>query len=219
VCAAKYSIFSPFIASSRIAYCIPELLPMKLTIYLFLTVFCGTAALLLRKMQMPRHLNVVSKTIQSSSNYRDLNARKYMSNDFSIQKNMFSSTAPNGEKVLSYLGLMVAGAIARSVAATAVHPLNVIKTVLQTKDGVLPKLTWRVLSRGAGAQLLMSIPHGALSFALTEVGCLQHHIQAYLLSNCYSICNLIIAFFMPSRLKNVSQNLSFKMSRSLKKFA
>ena len=36
-----------------------------------------------------------------------------------------------GRRQLTYYGLMLAGAVARSVSATAVHPLNVIKTVLQ----------------------------------------------------------------------------------------
>jgi len=61
------------------------------------------------------------------------------------------------------------GAIARSVAATSVHPLNVIKTMLQTKNGKMPELSWRVLSRGAGAQFAMSVPHGAINFVVTEV--------------------------------------------------
>ena len=37
--------------------------------------------------------------------------------------------------MLTYYGLMLSGAVARSAAATAVHPLNVIKTMLQTKEG------------------------------------------------------------------------------------
>eukprot|EP01034_Spumella_vulgaris_P025175 gene25175-31604_t len=32
----------------------------------------------------------------------------------------------------------------------------------------MPELKWSVLSRGAGAQFLMSIPHGAFNFAVTE---------------------------------------------------
>ena len=77
---------------------------------------------------------------------------------------------------------MLAGAIARAIAATAVHPLNVIKTMLQTEGGRIPELTWPALSRGmrglapisgltasgAGSQLIMSIPHGALNFLVTE---------------------------------------------------
>ena len=83
--------------------------------------------------------------------------------------NIFSKVNDHGERVLTYYGLMLAGAIARSAAATAVHPLNVIKTMLQCKDSQMPELKWSVLSRGAGAQFLMSIPHGAFSFAVTEV--------------------------------------------------
>lgn len=82
---------------------------------------------------------------------------------------IFSTVNEKGEKVLTYYGLMLAGAIARSVSATAVHPLNVIKTLLQTKGGVVPELKWSILSRGAGSQLIMSIPHGAVSFGVTEV--------------------------------------------------
>jgi len=81
---------------------------------------------------------------------------------------IFSTVNEKGEKVLTYYGLMLAGAIARSVSATAVHPLNVIKTLLQTKGGVMPELRWSILSRGAGSQLIMSIPHGAVSFGVTE---------------------------------------------------
>ncbi len=83
--------------------------------------------------------------------------------------NIFSKIDDKGERVLTYYGLMLAGAIARSAAATAVHPLNVIKTMLQCKDSKMPELKWSVLSRGAGAQFLMSIPHGAFNFAVTEV--------------------------------------------------
>jgi len=82
---------------------------------------------------------------------------------------IFSTINAKGEKVLTYYGLMLAGAIARSVSATAVHPLNVIKTLLQTKGGGMPELKWNILSRGAGSQLIMSIPHGAVSFGVTEV--------------------------------------------------
>lgn len=59
----------------------------------------------------------------------------------------------------------------RSVAQTSLHPANVIKTLLQTKGSfraILP-LTWVTLSRGAGAQFLLSLPNGALHFAVLEV--------------------------------------------------
>lgn len=83
--------------------------------------------------------------------------------------NVLSRVDDSGHRVLTYYGMMLAGAVARSAAATAVHPLNVVKTMLQCRDSKMPALEWSVLSRGAGAQFLMSIPHGALSFAVTEV--------------------------------------------------
>ena len=82
--------------------------------------------------------------------------------------NVFCRKDKTGKLVLNYYGLMVAGAVARATSATAVHPLNVIKTMLQMKNGKVPPLTWNVLSRGAGSQFIMSIPHGAINFAITE---------------------------------------------------
>lgn len=67
-----------------------------------------------------------------------------------------------------------------SVAQTSLHPANVIKTLLQTKGSfkaILP-LTWITLSRGAGAQFLLSLPNGALHFAVLEVG---GHVQTHVL--------------------------------------
>jgi alcohol dehydrogenase class IV len=81
----------------------------------------------------------------------------------------------DNQRVLTFYGLMLAGAVARSVSATAVHPLNVMKTMLQTKHGKMPELKWSVLSRGAGSQFLLSVPHGALNFVVTEV---NYHFNA-----------------------------------------
>ena len=83
--------------------------------------------------------------------------------------NAFSKYNQREERVLTYYGMMLAGAVARSASATAVHPLNVWKTMLQTKGGTPPlPITWEAYSRGAGSQFLMSIPHGALNYAVTE---------------------------------------------------
>lgn len=41
--------------------------------------------------------------------------------------------------------------------------------MLQTRNGKMPEWKWSVLSRGAGSQFIMSVPHGAVSFAVTEV--------------------------------------------------
>lgn len=74
------------------------------------------------------------------------------------------------EYKLTFWGCMVAGAVSRSVAQTALHPANVVKTLLQTKGsfGAILPLTWATLSRGAGAQFLLSLPNGALHFAVLE---------------------------------------------------
>lgn len=50
------------------------------------------------------------------------------------------------------------------------HPANVVKTLLQTQGTKeLSNLTPRILMRGAGAQFVLSVPHGALAFAVLEV--------------------------------------------------
>ena len=94
--------------------------------------------------------------------------RKRVKAKFKKWLSIFSHENELGDRVLTYYGLMLAGAIARASSATFVHPLNVIKTLLQTREGNLPPMTWYALSRGAGSQFLMSIPHGAMNFAVTE---------------------------------------------------
>jgi len=57
-----------------------------------------------------------------------------------------------------------------SCAQTAMHPANVLKTIIQTEGKVASRhLKWSVITRGAGAQFLLSVPHGAMAFALVEV--------------------------------------------------
>ena len=73
----------------------------------------------------------------------------------------------DGRISLNYYGLMLAGAIARATASTAVHPLNVMKTMLQLGKN-MPERRWSTLMRGAGSQFILSMPHGALNFAVTE---------------------------------------------------
>jgi len=121
-------------------------------------------------------------------------APKKSNNQFEIKSvvkdnSIFSKLDANNNRVLTYYGLMLAGAVARSAAATAVHPLNVIKTMLQTKGGKMPEFRWSVLSRGAGSQFIMSIPHGAINFAVTEVDMLLMTILAILIYKyCHSTC-------------------------------
>lgn len=79
---------------------------------------------------------------------------------------------------LSFYEHMICGAISRSVAQTTMHPANTMKTILQSRTVAgqqretvarlaRPK-NWKLLTRGAGAQLLLSIPHGAVNFAVLE---------------------------------------------------
>lgn len=81
---------------------------------------------------------------------------------------LFTCMGPDGERILTVWGLLLAGSIARSAAATAVHPLNVMKIMLQRREGKMPEFTWDGLMRGSGSQLLWSIPHGAFSFTVIE---------------------------------------------------
>jgi solute carrier family 25 S-adenosylmethionine transporter 26 len=78
---------------------------------------------------------------------------------------------------------MTAGAISRTIAQTFMHPANTYKTMLQLKDtGKSTKLTLERLLRGADAQFLLSLPHGAFHFFVID----QVKIQ--------------LAKFLPSRL-------------------
>lgn len=72
---------------------------------------------------------------------------------------------------------MICGAVSRSCAQTVMHPANTMKTLLQSnRDGsgattireLIQKGNLKLLTRGAGAQLLMSMPHGAVNFAVLE---------------------------------------------------
>ena len=72
---------------------------------------------------------------------------------------------------------MVCGAISRSIAQTVMHPANTMKTILQSYRGATDRPTimtlsqpknFRLLTRGAGANFLLSVPHGAVNFAVLE---------------------------------------------------
>ncbi|KAG5190453.1 mitochondrial carrier domain-containing protein [Tribonema minus] len=89
-------------------------------------------------------------------------------NELAIEKARLTGTRPAYK--LTFWGCMVAGALSRSVAQVALHPFNVLKTLLQTKGSfaaVLP-LTVADLTRGAGAQFLLSVPTGAFHYAVLE---------------------------------------------------
>jgi hypothetical protein len=128
--------------------------------------------------------NTITIDTNNNNNYIDnknSNNNLYISDKY---KKLFTKLNSNNETVLTYYGLMLSGAIARSIAATCVHPFNVIKTVLQRKNGVMPDMHWRVLTRGVGSQFIMSVPHGALNFAITEV-----------LQYCFNITSILLALY------------------------
>jgi hypothetical protein len=85
---------------------------------------------------------------------------------------------------LTTVGLMFCGALSRTVAALAIHPLHAMKVNLQMQQpplythsdaskllvsSAMSLLTPTTLTHGLGTQLLLTLPHGALSFAVTEI--------------------------------------------------
>lgn len=81
--------------------------------------------------------------------------------------------AATATRPLVFWETMVCGAISRSVAQTIMHPANTMKTILQrdrsstfqslARPSQLPRLFV-----GAGANFLLSVPHGAVNFAVLE---------------------------------------------------
>ena len=73
---------------------------------------------------------------------------------------------------LTYLQTMLAGAVSRSMAQVLMHPANTYKTMLQLKGAtaanIVKKLSWERLLRGADAQFLLSLPHGAFYFFVID---------------------------------------------------
>lgn len=99
--------------------------------------------------------------------------------DFQVPKAQSSDTRGGGvvpHRPLVFWENMVCGAVSRSIAQTIMHPANTMKTILQSSRGVdRPTLgqlmrpdQFRMLTRGAGANFLLSVPHGAVNFAVLE---------------------------------------------------
>lgn len=86
---------------------------------------------------------------------------------------------------------MVCGAISRSVAQTIMHPANTMKTMLQSHRGPVGSLmtellkpsSFRRLTYGAGANFVLSVPTGALNFAVLEF--VRHRMDDMVRSNVY----------------------------------
>lgn len=68
---------------------------------------------------------------------------------------------------LSFGEKMLAGAIARGVAQTFLHPVDVLRTRMQAK-GVQGKFNFGVLIKGVIPQITLSIPAGAIQFVAFE---------------------------------------------------
>ncbi|GFH57368.1 hypothetical protein CTEN210_13844 [Chaetoceros tenuissimus] len=78
---------------------------------------------------------------------------------------------------LSFHENMICGAVSRSIAQVCTHPANTMKTLLQSNRGTGASISiktlarpsnLKMLTRGAGAQFVLSIPHGAVNFAVLE---------------------------------------------------
>lgn len=91
-----------------------------------------------------------------------------------------AATATIPDRRLHFWEAMVCGAVSRSAAQTIMHPANTMKTILQSSRRSPGKAPLTVMSftkmkhakhltRGAGAQLILSIPHGAVNFAVLEL--------------------------------------------------
>lgn len=95
--------------------------------------------------------------------------------------NILTATAPPTDRRLHFWEAMICGAVSRAAAQTIMHPANTMKTILQSsrkvpgQDAPLSVLSFtqwkhaRQLTRGVGAQLVLSIPHGAVNFAVLEL--------------------------------------------------
>lgn len=72
---------------------------------------------------------------------------------------------------------MICGAVSRSIAQTVMHPANTMKTIMQSSRGadrptigqLFRPSMFKTLSRGAGANFVLSVPHGAVNFAVLEL--------------------------------------------------
>ena len=87
-----------------------------------------------------------------------------------------SSTAissANLARSLSFWESMVCGAVSRSVSQKLTHPANSMKTILQSDQtasirSLMQRKNLQRLTQGAGAQLVLSLPQGAVNFAVLE---------------------------------------------------
>ncbi len=90
-----------------------------------------------------------------------------------VAKVQYDKTMDGAEP--SYTQTMIAGAISRSLAQTMMHPLYTYKTLLQLNSQNHFDISKNVgrLFHGVDAQLLFSLPHGAIQFLVMD------HVRIY----------------------------------------
>jgi hypothetical protein len=165
---------------------------IKLLLFAFYTEAIGASNLLnpisigIRSAIAPIHVNNFAKGSQNSK-YCDNNEgnfdvfkgdRRKMHAEVNERTLSVSKTrGGGGVQGLSFYENMICGAVSRSIAQVATHPANTMKTLLQSNRGSATPITiqalakpenMKMLTRGAGAQFVMSIPHGAVNFAVLE---------------------------------------------------
>lgn len=87
---------------------------------------------------------------------------------------------------LTFTQTMTAGAVSRTFAQTIMHPANTFKTMLQLKRTGAPlDLSPSRLLRGADAQFIMSLPHGAFYFYVIDA--VKRHISPFLPQHMYFV--------------------------------
>ncbi|KAJ8900713.1 hypothetical protein NDN08_000014 [Rhodosorus marinus] len=72
-----------------------------------------------------------------------------------------------GSSTLSFTQKMIAGASARGIAQTVLHPIDVMRTRLQAK-GITSTLTLETFLKGVVPQVVLALPAGAVQFVAFE---------------------------------------------------
>ena len=115
----------------------------------------------------------MSPMIQGIKSAVDTIASRGSSSSSSITTASRANAVINPPRHLSFWESMTCGAISRSVSQTLTHPANAMKTILQSDEtatikSLVQRNNLRRLTQGAGAQLVLSLPQGAVNFAVLE---------------------------------------------------
>ncbi len=116
------------------------------------TITSGSGAEQVKQKRGTRFIKMTASALRSASNRVSLVSKKL--------------------DQMTYLQIMAAGAVSRTMAQTIMHPANTFKTMLQLKRTsdipISEQLTPERLLRGADAQFLLSLPHGAFYFFVID---------------------------------------------------